>query len=194
MNFPALPLLPILIGSMIAGTCWASTDATCLVYQPIDMRSEGTVIKLPENGFMILAVPYLGAFSVPEKPYEAITRPYRMLSMRQEHAGGDSNLVSRTGIRIRSDCTFDGNKLKQELVTVDLSRFQPGDDGPALEVIVEATLECIRRTATDRHQNWPRPVLRIIGKPADDAVWKPWADEFNQQDFSKPFRRPRIRK
>jgi hypothetical protein len=154
------------------------------------MRSEGTVIKLPDEGFMILAVPYLGAFSVPEKPYEAITRPYSMLSMREEQVAGDSNLISRTGIRIRSDCTFEGNKLKQELVTVDLSKFQPIDGGPALEVIVEATLECIRLTATDRHQNWPRPVLRIIGNPVDESKWKLWVAEINRQDFSKPFKRP----
>jgi hypothetical protein len=101
--------------------------------------------------------------------------------------------VSQAGIRIRSDCTFEGNKLKQELVTVDLSKCQPIDHGPPLEVIVEAALECIRRTATDRHQNWPRPVLRIIGNPVDEAKWKRWVAKFNQQDFSKPFKRPEIK-
>ncbi len=190
MNSLALTLLAVLIGPIIAGTCRASTDATCLVYQPIDMRSEGTVIKLPEKGFIILAVPYLSGFSVAEKPYHAITKPHRMLSMRRNQEDRDSNLVSRTGIKIQSDCTFDGNRLKEELVTVDLSKFQSADDDPSLEVIVEATLECIRRTAKDDHQNWPRPVLKIIGKPTDEAMWKLWVEGFNKGDFSKPFKRP----
>lgn len=154
------------------------------------MRSEGTVIKLPEDGFIILAVPYLSGFSVPEKPYDAITQPHTMLSMRKNQGAWDSNLVSRTGIKIQSACTFDGNKLKDEVVTVDFSKFKPTDDKPSLEVIAEATLECIRRTATDEHQNWPRPVLKIIGKPADEAMWKIWEEVFNKQDFSKPFERP----
>lgn len=190
MNSLAITLLSVLIGPIIAETCRASTDATCLVYQPIDMRSEGTVIKLPEDGFIIVAVPYLSGFSVPEKPYVAITKAHKMLSMRQNQGDWDSNLVSRTGIKIQSDCTFDGNRFKEELVTVDLSKFQSTDYDPALEVIVEATLECIRRTATDDHQNWPRPVLKIIGKPTNEAMWKLWVEVFNKQDFSKPFKRP----
>jgi len=154
------------------------------------MRSEGTVISLPEEGFIILAVPYSSGFSVPEKPYDAITRPHTMLSMRQNQGGWDSNLVSRTGIKIQSDCTFDGSKFKQEVVTVDFSKFKATDYEPSLEVIAEATLECIRRTAMDDHQNWPRPVLKIIGKPTDEAMWKLWVEVFNKQDFSKPFKRP----
>jgi hypothetical protein len=48
------------------------------------------------------------------------------------------------------------------LVTVDFSMFKATDDEPSLEVVAEATLECIRRTAADEHQNWPRLVLKII--------------------------------
>gem|GEM_PF-2138947 len=154
------------------------------------MRSEGTVISLPEEGFIILAVPYSSGFSVPEKPYDGITRPHTMLSMRQNQGGLDSNLVSRTGIKIQSDCTFDGSKFKQEVVTVDFSKFKATDYEPSLEVIAEAALECIRRTAMDDHQNWPRPVLKIIGKPTDEAMWKLWVEVFNKQDFSKPFKSP----
>ncbi len=102
----------------------------------------------------------------------------------------DSNLISRTGVKIQSDCTFDGSKLKEEVVTVDFSKFKSTDYEPLLEAIAQATLECIRRTATDDHQKWPRPVLKIIGKPADEAMWKLWVEEFNKQDFSKPFKRP----
>jgi len=192
MKSLAHAILAVLVAPIIAGTCLASTDATCLVYQPIDMRSEGTVIKLPDDGFIILAVPYLSGFSTPEKPYGAITRPHTMLSMRQNQGAWDSNLVSRTGIKIQSDCTFDGSKLKEEVVTVDFSKFKSSDYEPSLEVIAEATLECIRRTATDDHQNWPRPVLKIIGKPTDEAMWKLWAEAFNKQDFSKPFKRPPV--
>ncbi len=183
-------LLATLIGPMIVGTCRATTDATCLIYQPIDMRSEGTVIKLPEEGFIILAIPYLSGFSVPEKPYDAITRSHTMLSMRQNQGAWDSNLVSRTEIKIHSDCAYEGTKLKEEVVTVDLSGFHSTDYEPSQAAIVEATLECIRRTATDGHQNWPRPILKIIGKPADEARWKLWMESFNNQDFSKPFKRP----
>ena len=192
MKSLAHAILAVLVAPIIAGTCLASTDATCLVYQPIDMRSEGAVIKLPDDGFIILAVPYLSGFSVPEKPYGAITRPHTMLSMRQNQGAWDSNLVSRTGIKIQSDCTFDGSKLKEEVVTVDFSKFKSTDYEPSLEVIAEATLECIRRTATDDHQNWPRPVLKIIGKPTDEAMWKLWVEAFNKQDFSKPFKRPQV--
>jgi hypothetical protein len=192
MKSLAHAILAVLVAPIIAGTCLASTDATCLVYQPIDMRSEGTVIKLPDDGFIILAVPYLSGFSTPEKPYGAITRPHTMLSMRQNQGAWDSNLVSRTGIKIQSDCTFDGSKLREEVVTVDFSKFKSSDYEPSLEVIAEATLECIRRTATDDHQNWPRPVLKIIGKPTDEAMWKLWAEAFNKQDFSKPFKRPPV--
>jgi len=113
-----------------------------------------------------------------------------MLSMRQNQGGLDSNLVSRTGIKIQSDCTFDGSKFKQEVVTVDFSKFKATDYEPSLEVIAEAALECIRRTAMDDHQNWPRPVLKIIGKPTDEAMWKLWVEVFNKQDFSKPFKSP----
>lgn len=190
MNSLAHALLSVLVGSISAGTCLAATDATCLIYQPIDMRSEGTVIKLPQEGFIILAVPCLSGFSVPEKPYDAITRPHTMLSMRKNQGEWDSNVVSRTGIKILSACTFDGSRLKEEVVTVDLSKFQSTDYEPSLEVIVEATLECIRRTATDDHQNWFRPVVKILGKPADEAMWSLWAETFNKQDFSKPFTRP----
>ena len=157
------------------------------------MRSEGTVIKLPKNGYIILPIPYLSGFSVPEKPYGAITRPHTMLSMRQNQGTWDSNLVSRTGIKIQSDCTYEGTKLKEEVVTVDFSGFKATDYDPSLEVIAEATLECIRRTATDEHQNWPRPVLKIVGKPTDESMWKLWVETFNTQDFSKPFKRPETR-
>ncbi len=154
------------------------------------MRSEGTVIRLPEAGFIILPVPYLSAFSMPEKPYDAITRPNVMLSMRHQEGDPDSNLVSRAGIKIRSDCTFDGSKLKEEVVSVDLSNFHANDYDPSLKVIVAATLECIRRTATDEHQNWTRPVLKIIDQPLNEAMWKRWEEAFNKQDFSKPFKCP----
>ena len=183
--------LAILIAPIIAGTGFASTDCSCLIYQPIDMRSEGTVIKLPEDGYIIVPIPYLSGFSMPEKPYGAITRPHTMLSMRENQGAWDSNLVSRTGIKIRSYCTFDGSKLKEELVTVDFSQFKATRYDPSLEIIAEATLECIRRTATDKHQNWPRPVLKIVGKPANEAMWKLWVEAFNKQDFSKPFMRPK---
>lgn len=184
-------IVPILAVVFSYGTCLASTDATCLVYQPIDMRSDGIVIRLPEEGFITLPVPYLDAFGVPEKPYNAITKPYVMLSMRHQEGNPDSNLISRAGITIQSECTFDGSKIKEEVVTVDLSKFQAKDYDPSLEVIAEATLECIRRTATDEHQNWIRPVLKIIGKPAEEAMWRLWVEAFNKQDFSKPFKRPK---
>lgn len=156
------------------------------------MRSEGTVIKLPEDRFIILPIPYLSRFSMPEKPYDAITRPHQMLSMRENQSEWDSNLVSRTGIKIHSYCAFEGSTLKEEIVTVDFSKFEATDYDPSLEVIAEATLECIRRTATDEHQNWPRPVLKIIGKPTDEAMWKVWVETFNKQDFSEPFKIPKV--
>jgi hypothetical protein len=190
MKTSFIAILAILATVGFHGTCLASTDATCLIYQPISMRSEGTVIRLPETGFLILPVPYLSAFSVAEKPYDAITRPYRMLSMRNQQGTPDSNVASGVGIKIQSSCTFDGNKLKEEVVSVDLSNFQARDDGPSLEVIAEAVLECIRRTATDERQDWIRPIVRIIGKPANEAMWKRWEGVFNKQDFSKPFKRP----
>lgn len=190
MKLLASKLLTIFIASAFAGACLASSDATCLIYQPIDMRSEGSVIKLPKEGFIILAVPYLSAFTVSEKPYHAITRSYAMLSMRRNQAGWDANVVSRTGIKIQSNCTFDGNKVKDEVVTVDLENFQAKDYDQSLGVIVEATLECIRLTAMHERQQWRRPILKIIGKPSDKAKWKRWEDKFNKQDFSKPFKRP----
>ncbi|MES2922788.1 MAG: hypothetical protein V4819_14635 [Verrucomicrobiota bacterium] len=190
MKAPLVSIVSILVAIAFHGFSHASTPATCLVYQPIDMRSEGTVIHLPEQGFIILPVPYLSAFSVPEKPYDAITRPHSMLAMPLQHGDPDSNLVSRAGITIQSACMFEGDKLKEEVVSVDFSRFESKDYEPSLDVIAEATLECIRRTATDEHQKWLRPVLKIIGKPTDEARWKRWEDAFNQQDFSKPFRQP----
>jgi len=182
--------LSILASLLFAAITSASTDATCLIYKPIDMRSEGTVIKIPEGGFIVLVVPYLSGFSIPEKPYSAIARPYVMDSMRQGQDGWDSNLVSRTGIQIQSNCTFDGNKIKEEIVTVDLSKFRGHDYDPSLEDVLEATLECIRRTSTDKHQKWRRPILKIIGRSTDNAKWKRWMKAFNLQDFSKPFKRP----
>jgi len=158
------------------------------------MRSEGTVIKIPQGGFIILAVPYSSGFTVSEKPYGAIARPYAMDSMRKNQGEWDSNLVSRVGIQIQSNCSFDGNKIKEEVVTVDLSGFRGKNYDPPLELILEATLECIRRTATDKHQQWRRPILRIIGKPTDNAKWKLWVDTFNKQDFSKPFKCPQKQK
>ena len=183
-------LLALLSVASLVGTSYATTDATCLVYQPIDMRSEGTVIKLPQGGFIILAVPYLSGFTVSEKPYDAITRPYVMLSMRHRQGAPDSNLASRAGIKIQSQCFFEGSKLKKEVVTVNLSDFVAKNYELSLEVITEATLECIRRTATDERQKWLRPTIRIIGKPTDKAKWKVWEESFNKQDFSKPFKRP----
>jgi len=168
----------------------ATTDATCLIYQPIDMRSEGTVISLPENGFIILAIPYSSGFSVSEKPYSAITKPHKMLSMRKNKGTWDSNLISRTGIKIHSNCFFEDSKMIKEEVSIDLSNVIITNYGPSLEVIVEATLECIRRTATDKHQQWKRPLIRIIGKPSDQPKWKRWEKTFNEQDFTKPFKRP----
>jgi hypothetical protein len=190
MKTPFISILAVLATVGFHGTCLASTDATCLIYQPISMRSEGKVIRLPEAGFLILPVPYLSAFSVTEKPYDAITLPYRMLSMRNQQGTPDSNVASGVGIKIQSSCTFDGNKLKEEVVSVDFSKFQAKDDGPTLEVVAEAVLECIRHTATDERQDWMRPVVRIIGKPADEAMWERWEEVFNKQDFTKPFKRP----
>lgn len=43
-------ILVALVSLGFSGSCLASPDATCLVDQPIDMRSEGTVISLPEEG------------------------------------------------------------------------------------------------------------------------------------------------
>jgi hypothetical protein len=190
MKTPFVLIVSILAAVVFHGFCHASSESTYLVYQPIDMRSEGTVIRLPQEGFIILAVPYASHFNAPENPYGAITLPYGMLSRPLRQGAPDSNLVSRAGIKIESQCTFDGKDLKEELVTVDVSKFEAKEYEPALEVIAEATLECIRRTATDEHQQWLRPVLKIIGKPADEALWKRWENAFNHQDFSKPFKRP----
>lgn len=96
---------------VIAGPCFATTDATCLVYQAIDMRNESTVIKLPKEGFIILAIPYASSFSALAMPYHAIARPHQMLSMRPNQGEWDSNLVSRTGIKIQSDSIFEGSSL-----------------------------------------------------------------------------------
>ena len=183
-------IVSILVAVVFPGICHASSESTYLIYQPIDMRSEGPVIRLQQEGFIILAVPYASHFNAPEKPYSAITLPYGMLSRPLRQGAPDSNLVSRAGIQIQSQCTFDGNKLKEEVVSVDFLKFEAKEYEPALDVIAEATLECIRRTATDEHQRWLRPVLKIIGKPADEAMWKRWEDAFNHQDFSKPFKRP----
>jgi hypothetical protein len=107
-------------------TSIATTEATCLIYQPIDMRNESTVIKLPASGFMIIAVPYTSGFSAPEKPYYAITLPFSMLSMRKQNDSWDSNLASRAGIQIQSECMFEGEgkkiKLTNEVITVDISQ------------------------------------------------------------------------
>ena len=179
---------------------FASTDATCLVYQPIDMRSESTVIKLPASGFMIIAVPYTSGFSLVENPYHAITLPFSMLSTPKQKDSWDSNLASRAGIQIKSQCIFEGegkeSKLKNEVVTVNISKcvIKDKDYGPSLETVLEATLECIRRTATDKHQQWIRPEIKILGKPSDKDKWSLWEDKFNKQDFSKPFTRPDLGK
>ena len=182
--------LAILIASMFAETSFASADATCLIYKPIDMRNEGRVIKVPTEGYIILAVPHSMPFSLPERPYSSISLPYVTVAMNRNRSGWDSNLVSRSGINIQSNCTYDGTKIKEEIVTVDLSKFLTTDLGPSLEVTAEATLECIRRTATNEYQQWRRPVLRIICKSTDKAKWKRWENAFNKQDFSKPFKRP----
>ncbi|MFT6792039.1 MAG: hypothetical protein ACJAR1_000018 [Rubritalea sp.] len=57
-----------------------------------------------------------------------------------------------------------------------------------------ATLECIRGTATDKHQQWIRPEIKIPGKPSSKGKWQPWQKQFNKQDFSKPFNRPKANK
>ncbi|YCM43084.1 hypothetical protein V2O64_17390 [Verrucomicrobiaceae bacterium 227] len=81
--------------------------------------------------------------------------------------------------------------MKDEVVTVDVSKFHAADYEPSLEVVAIATLECIRRTASDERQEWRRPILKIVGKPADAAKWKRWEEVFNQQDFSKSFVPPK---
>ena len=129
-------------------------------------------------------------FSIPEKPYGAIASPYVMMSERKKEGDTDLNVISTAGITIGSNCTYEGDKIKEEVVTVDFSKFQATYNHLSLEVIAEATLECIRRTATDEHQQWRRPVLKIIAKPTDEAMLKPCVDAFNKQDFSKPFKRP----
>lgn len=190
MKTKLIAILSVLAALSFPSVCFATNDATCLVYQPIDMRGESSVIRLPKEGFIILPIPYLSGFSVAEKPYDAIALPYKMLSMRHPEGFPDSNLISRAGITIRSICIFEGKKLKQELITVDLSGFCGYEYDPSLKVTAEAALECIRRTATDERQNWIRPVLKIVGKAGEEAAWKRWEDAFNKQDFSKPFKRP----
>ncbi len=192
-----LKILTLLISlAVLSGVAVATTEAKCLVYMPINMSGEGTVIKLPKNRTLILAVPYSSFFSVVENPYHAIAMPYHVLKAPMVQGVEDVNLVSLAGIKIKSECTFKEHKVVQELVTVDLThpadKEQMPDGYVPSDEIVQLTLECIRRMATDEHQQWFRPTIKIIGKAGDEKKWKAWEDAFNQQkDFSQPFQRPK---
>jgi hypothetical protein len=167
----------------LTSTAWATVSAIVVIYQPILVVGEATVIKTPK-GFAPLAVPFECFPYHGHPPYAAIAQPNPLLSSAPESGrAGESNLAAMAGIRIETP--FEENTIVlhlEELKPVEAFELTASTDD-----IVEATIECARRMAMEGKEH---PKLRIRGKTSEEGKWTRWEKAFLNQDMRKPFKRP----
>ena len=164
----------------------------CVIYQPIIVEGDVEVPEAPD-WFIILPVPFLKWSYHGAVPYDAITMPRATLTDAKRSIWmKDSNLLSRTGIRIHCSQGLEEEPSQQNQVFLFVDDFHSAQffgEKMTVEKVAEAALECIRRTAIERGPK-VRPKLTIRGKKGDEEKWRKWEEAFNKHDFSKPFRIP----
>jgi len=148
------------------------------------------------NGYHILPVAFQNWHAHGMIPYWGISYAHPMLTDASAEAkkyGADTqdiNLLTQSNVRISAPGMPEDDA---EPIHLDLTKFRTYDTDTKSEIekeselkkVVEAALECIRLTA---HKNGDeRPIVKIVGKPDDEAKWEEWEKRFNQHDLSKPF-------
>ena len=170
------------IAWLLTGTlAYAGVSATVIIYQPIIIGGEATVIETPK-GFAIMPVPFECYHYHGRPPFDAVAQPNPILTDAPRSVlPRDSNLASLAGVTI-------GWLLDEDNIYVHFENLRaPGGFEIAEEDVAEATLECIRRMAAEASK---RPTVQISGRRGEQAKWKRWQDQFNKHDLAKQFKRP----
>ncbi len=178
--------VPWVLGALAASClgCYATVSAIVVIYQPILTAGEATVIETPK-GFAILAVPFECFPYHAHPPYAAITQANALLSSAPEATrAGESNVATMAAIKIETP--FEENIVRLHLE--NLKAVEAWELTASPDDIVEATIECIRRMATEGKEH---PKLQITGKPGEGPKWARWDKAFLDQDMSRPFARPK---
>lgn len=173
--------LAALASLCFAVVCQAGVSAVVIIHQPIITASEAVTIETPK-GFSIMPIPFVCFHYQGRPPFDAITQPNPLLTdAPRSILSDDSNLLSRAGVAVASS-------IEDDIVYVRFENVRPPTDSNiTADDIAEATIECIRRMAQGAKS---RPILKISGKPGDEAKWLRWQEHFQKHDLAKPFNRP----
>ncbi len=175
-----------LLFTVLCAVCYGTASAIVLIYQPILTAGEATAIKTLQ-GFAVLPVPFECFPYQGHPPYADIARPNSLLtSAPVTGRAGESNLAAMAGIKIQ--IPYEENTVILHLE--DLTAFEAFELTASSDDLIEATIECVRRMASEGKEH---PVLHISGKPGEEAKWARWEKAFLHQDMAKPFTRPQAK-
>ena len=155
--------------------CWflttlafAGTSGIHFVYQPL------TTLGTEQDSEIIIAKIPVIANAVPESIITYISAPHK-LQQREQAFVDDSNLLSRLAIVVSAEWV---SEPRHYLATLNLSQRKPtADFGLTEEAVVDAAVQCIRRTIQEMGGDslWQ---IRIISRPEDGTKWNKYETEY----------------
>ncbi|MEO5712872.1 MAG: hypothetical protein ABIT37_05230 [Luteolibacter sp.] len=157
----------LLLISIVASTlAFGGTSGIWFIYQPLTaMGTEG------DSGIIIAKIPVI-ANAVPESVIGYLSSRNKLLQ-RKETIADDSNLLSLLGISVGGEWN---KETRHYVATLDLSTMKSTKPFELTEeAVVEAAVDCIRRTIDELGQETPWQV-RIVSR--DNAKWSKYEGEY----------------
>jgi hypothetical protein len=152
----------------LAARAFGGTSGIHFVYQPL------TTLGTEQDTKIIIAKIPVITNAVPESIIGYISAPHK-LQQREQAFVDDSNLLSRLGIVVSAEWV---PEPRHYVATLDLSAMKPtADFGLAEAVVVDAALDCIRRTIEEMGGESPWKV-RVISRPQDGTKWNKYETEY----------------
>ena len=162
-----MKLSRILILLLMASSAFGGLSGISFVYQPITTMGTDS-----EAEIIIAKVPII-ASGPPANVLAYISAPHQLLQ-RGPQIVEDSNLLSRIGISVSGEEAGEGRFV----ATLDLSQMKlTREYGLTEEVVVKATLRCIRNTINEVGQKgiWR---IKIIARQRDGAKWQRFETDY----------------
>jgi hypothetical protein len=160
----------VLILGVAVSSAYATVDHLTAVYQAIYGPNKGRIAIVP--------IHFLSSSSAAEMLIPTICTPYNMDLRDKPKTTKDCNLISLYGIKISAE-QKNRNKGETSIVTLDLSKFAAPDPslfapgkGPTEDEVVQAALQCVCMTATEKC-GWKQvKILITADKKEVEKKWK----------------------
>ena len=164
----------------------ATSMSTGIIYIPINVSNEATVLKLPKDKVIFIPIAHTSYYST-EWPYYQVTAEYvgdyGVKTNNEEKP--NLNPLTDSGIKVYPKFVIQEDGELGMQITFDVAKCKEEDAAYYLALAFEAT----RLTIVDLRTSLKHPNFLIKGKEKDSEKWKIFESVLNNHDLKKEFSR-----